>query len=409
MRFLPAEASAQIDRVLAAKTDNFVELVAISGLVPAIDFKYALLDGVDFRSCDLAGFDFTGTRFRNCDFSGARLGRAKFDDADFSGCNLTAAQDWHAWTTARASQVAGGMRKIVANSEAGEGRHEPTSPLTNPIWLGAQTSELLDRALTCDEIFLVYQPKISIRHEKVVGAEVLIRWDHPVHGAISPHEFMVAFESSNISDTLARWVLNRVIDDQQRLFGKGYRFPIFINLPAELLANANFIAEVISIAAESDAYIGFEITEAAVIAEPEKAMLNLRMLAEQGIKIAVDEYGAGLSSLAYLKQLPVCELKIDRMFVAQLTSSNRDPLIVRSTIDLAHALELEVTADGVETPAALSLLAVMGCDTVQGYLISRPLPVEGFIRFLDESAHKVLNIGRSNAIRPGAFWSKTEY
>src|SRR3569623_1034589 len=119
-------------------------------------------------------------------------------------------------------------------------------------------------------------------------------------------------------------------------------------------------------------------------------------------EIAIDDYGAGLSSLAYLKQLPARELKIDKMFVLQLTSSNRDPLIVRSTIDLAHALEMEVTAEGVETPAALALLSVMGCDMIQGYLISRPLEIEAFRHYMRDHKDAALVDTARATFRAGA-------
>jgi EAL domain-containing protein (putative c-di-GMP-specific phosphodiesterase class I) len=137
----------------------------------------------------------------------------------------------------------------------------------------------------------------------------------------------------------------------------------------------------------SGARLGFEITETSVIRDPESAIRNLQIFADIGIVIAIDDYGAGLSSLAYLKQLPASELKIDKLFVTQLTSSNRDPLIVRSTIDLAHALEMEVVAEGVETPAAMALLSVMGCDMVQGFLISRPIGLDALLPFLAEERH----------------------
>ena len=143
----------------------------------------------------------------------------------------------------------------------------------------------------------------------------------------------------------------------------------------------------------------------AVIRDPQSAIANLQIFADQGITIAIDDYGAGLSSLAYLKQLPARELKIDKMFVLQLTSSNRDPLIVRSTIDLAHALEMEVTAEGVETQAAMALLSVMGCDMVQGYLISRPVSIEAFRQFLRDDPLRALENGRQPMFqRPSTFW-----
>ena len=136
-----------------------------------------------------------------------------------------------------------------------------------------------------------------------------------------------------------------------------------------------------------------------------RAIANLQILADQGIVIAIDDYGAGLSSLAYLKQLPARELKIDKMFVLQLTSSNRDPLIVRSTIDLAHALDMEVTAEGVETQAAMALLSVMGCDMIQGYLISRPVSIDAFRRFLHDYRERPAEDPRKSMFqRSAAFW-----
>ena len=117
-----------------------------------------------------------------------------------------------------------------------------------------------------------------------------------------------------------------------------------------------------------------EITETAVISHPDVALRNLRAFADAGIGVAIDDYGSGLSSLAYLKMLPAGELKIDKAFILGLTSSHRDPLIVRSTIDLAHALEMEVTAEGVDDPTALALLQVMGCDRVQGFHIGQARP-----------------------------------
>jgi EAL domain-containing protein (putative c-di-GMP-specific phosphodiesterase class I) len=134
---------------------------------------------------------------------------------------------------------------------------------------------------------------------------------------------------------------------------------------------------------------------------------HLRLVADHGIVIAIDDYGAGLSSLAYLKQIPASELKIDRMFVDQLSSSNRDPLIVRSTIDLAHALEMEVTAKGVETAAALGLLNVMGCDMVQGFLISRPLDIEKLRIFLGEEQNIPAQLNNPVFTRLATAWKRS--
>ncbi|GAA4779844.1 hypothetical protein GCM10023219_29720 [Stakelama sediminis] len=246
----------------------------------------------------------------------------------------------------------------------------------------------LPRAIADGELFLQYQPKVHLRRQEIVSAEALIRWQHPVRGVVLPGEFIAAAEAVGAIAPLTLWTLKQTISDQRLLADKGFDLPIFINISAMLLADTHFVQEAIGILKDSNAKIGFEITETAVIRDPEIALRHLQQFADMGVPIAIDDYGAGLSSLAYMKQLPASELKIDKGFVTQLTSSNRDPLIVRSTIDLAHAMEMEVVAEGVETPAAMALLSVMGCDMVQGYLISRPLGMEAFLHFLENDGHR---------------------
>ncbi|GAA3717169.1 hypothetical protein GCM10022268_26920 [Sphingomonas cynarae] len=236
------------------------------------------------------------------------------------------------------------------------------------------------------ELFLHYQPKVHLRRNRVESVEALIRWRHPVRGLIMPGEFIgIAEESRDIID-LTVWTIQQVIRDQRALAREGHDVTAFINISGSLLSDARFVRRACALVKSSGARIGFEITETAVIREPEIAIAHLHEFAAIGIDIAIDDYGAGLSSLAYLKKLPARELKIDKLFVTQLTSSNRDPLIVRSTIDLAHALEMEVVAEGVETPAALALLTVMGCDIAQGYFISRPIDLSALLDFLGSNA-----------------------
>ncbi|MCW3845633.1 GGDEF domain-containing phosphodiesterase [Sphingomonas sp. LB-2] len=266
----------------------------------------------------------------------------------------------------------------------------------------------LPRAMAEGEMFLQYQPKVHVRRQEIASAEALIRWQHPVRGLILPSDFISVAEQAGEIGALTLWTLKQVIADQKTLAGDGHDLALFINISGLLLADAAFVAEACTIIrANPDAKIGFEITETAVIRDPESAIRHLNVFADIGVTLAIDDYGAGLSSLAYLKQLPASELKIDKMFVMQLTSSNRDPLIVRSTIDLAHALEMEVTAEGVETPSALALLSVMGCDMVQGFLISRPLGFEAFRNFLtDEAASVTGGSIQSSFIRPESFWKR---
>ena len=266
----------------------------------------------------------------------------------------------------------------------------------------------LPRAVRNGEMFLQYQPKVHVRRQQIASAEALVRWQHPVRGLILPGDFISVAEEAGEIGALTLWTLRQVIADQKRLAADGHDLCLFLNISGMLLADAGFVAEACAIVrANRDAKLGFEITETAVIRDPESAIRHLQQFADIGIQLAIDDYGAGLSSLAYLKQLPATELKIDKMFVTQLTSSNRDPLIVRSTIDLAHALEMEVTAEGVEAPSALALLSVMGCDMVQGFLISRPLGFDAFRKFIAEGGHVATTVSpQSPFIRPERFWKR---
>lgn len=231
----------------------------------------------------------------------------------------------------------------------------------------------LRAAIKRDELFLQYQPKAHLRRRELVSLEALVRWQHPNRGLVLPGAFIPLAEETGEIEALTLWTLDAVIAEQRALAQDGFDLPIFINMSGQLLADADFVATATRKVRDSGARIGIEITETSVIRDSDSAIRHLKTYADEGISIAIDDYGAGLSSLAYLKQLPASELKIDKMFITQLSSSQRDPLIVRSTIDLAHALEMEVTAEGVEAPAAMALLTVMGCDMAQGYLISRPV------------------------------------
>lgn len=265
----------------------------------------------------------------------------------------------------------------------------------------------LSGAIENGEIFLQYQPKVHLRRQEIVSVEALVRWQHPQRGLIMPGDFISLAEEGRKIGALTLWTIRKVIADQQLLAAAGFDIPIFVNISGMLLADADFVDQVCAMVRGVATKIGFEITETAVIKDPECAIRHLHTFAEIGVTLAIDDYGAGLSSLAYLKQLPARELKIDKMFVLELTSSNRDPLIVRSTIDLAHALDMEVTAEGVETPAALALLSVMGCDMAQGFLISRPIVMDALIQFLHDDRHlAAMHTMRPTFGRPEAFWKR---
>ena len=288
-----------------------------------------------------------------------------------------------------ASSAAGDIDDVLLVEQAeraliaARGAERPVAAVVDDDRIGRE----LKQAVARDELFLQYQPKLHLRRQEIVSIEALIRWSHPRNGLVLPNDFIPAAERTGDIRPLTLWTIRQVIADQRTLTRNGYPLPVFINMAGALLSDAAFVDEVIAIIGDSGARLGIEITETSVIHDPEGAIRHLNRLAEIGVAITIDDYGAGLSSLAYLKQLPARELKIDKLFVTDLTSSHRDPLIVRSTIDLAHALDMEVVAEGVETPASLALLSVMGCDMVQGYLISRPLALEALLAFLREEQH----------------------
>lgn len=245
-----------------------------------------------------------------------------------------------------------------------------------------------------------YQPKMRLRTNVIDSAEALIRWDHPKFGQIPIEHFVRLVEETGAIRRLSEWVIARAVMDCATLAACGHHLTIWVNLSGLLLADGAFTQHALGLIEGHQGSIGFEITETAVIGDPVRAMANLDAFRAAGVKIAIDDYGSGLSSLAYLKQLPAQELKIDRMFIRELVDSHRDPLLVRSSIDLAHALDMEVTAEGVDDPMALALLRTMGCDLVQGYLLSPALPLGSFTAMLSDHDR----LARLTSVNTQAHW-----
>ncbi len=252
------------------------------------------------------------------------------------------------------------------------------------------------------ELTLYYQPKLHSRLDRITSAEALLRWDHPRWGRIPTEKFIALAEDTGSIRELTEWVLAEAIRGQDVMRSAGHDLEVHINISGTLLHDDVFAHAALAVASTATGNLGFEITETAVIEEPESALANLHAFSKAGIKIAIDDYGSGLSSLAYLKQLPAQELKIDRMFISGLIDSHKDPLLVRSSIDLAHALEMEVTAEGVDDAMSLSLLRVMGCDLLQGYLIAPPLPLPEFLDLLADKVHLQSLVGPPAS---GSAWS----
>ena len=243
-------------------------------------------------------------------------------------------------------------------------------------------SEIFD-GIAAGDVTLHHQPKFDIRAGKITGAEVLTRWRHPSRGMIPPDLFIGMAEETGHIHALTDWALRQAIDDQARLRAAGHDLPLSVNISGRLLSDESFAETSLAMVEQARARLCFEITETAVIDDPEIALRVVDRFANAGVTVSIDDYGSGLSSLAYLKKIRAEELKIDKAFVMSATDSQRDALLVKSTIDLAHGLGMKVTAEGVETPAALALLSGMGCDRAQGYLIGRPAPLATLLEALE--------------------------
>jgi EAL domain-containing protein (putative c-di-GMP-specific phosphodiesterase class I) len=233
----------------------------------------------------------------------------------------------------------------------------------------------LRRGLELGEVALHHQPKLDLRKGEVTGVECLLRWTHPTRGAVAPDAFIPLAEETGLIGALTEWVLARALDDHRRYAEAGHDIRMAVNVSARSLINPGFadaVAAALRDRGVAPERLTLEITETAVMDRPDVAFATLERLKSLGVILAIDDYGTGLSSLAYLKRLPVHELKIDKSFVLNLSKDKNDAVLVRSTIELGHSLGLKVVAEGVENQASLELLALFGCDYAQGFHIGRP-------------------------------------
>jgi len=243
----------------------------------------------------------------------------------------------------------------------------------------------LRRAVDRDELELYYQPKLDIASAGVSAVEALIRWHHPQRGVIPPYKFIPFAEQTGYIKVLSRWVLEKAIRQAGEWRRRGIELRISVNLSTKDLINRElpeFLVSLLSRYAVPANAICIEITESGFMEDPAHVQKVLHRLSALGIPLSIDDYGTGYSSLTYLMQLPVSELKIDRSFVATVSTDADLATVVRSTIELGHSLGLKVVAEGVEDPESLRLLTELHCDSVQGYLISPPLPPEHFETWL---------------------------
>jgi diguanylate cyclase (GGDEF)-like protein len=235
----------------------------------------------------------------------------------------------------------------------------------------------LDEAIRSGQLAVHYQPIVSLAGRRVHAVEALARWTHPEYGAIFPEEFVPIAEMGDQIRHLTLHVLMESVYQWHAWRREGLRTSIAVNLSTRVLVDAGLVAEIRRILTGYDMppeCVHFEITESAMMADPARAIANVQALHDLGVGFSVDDFGTGFSSLTYLQQLQLVSLKIDRSFVTHMMTSERDASIVRSTVQLAHALGLASVAEGVESQAVLDAITAMGCDLAQGYFIAGPQP-----------------------------------
>jgi diguanylate cyclase len=249
----------------------------------------------------------------------------------------------------------------------------------------------LDAAIGEGEITVAYQPKLHIASGAVVGVEALVRWRHPVRGFMSPDLFIPLAERSGRIAGLTLHVLERTLADLRGWDAGGIRIGAAVNISAKLLDDAEFLdaaGQAIAAGGIDPRRLTLEVTESAAMHDPAGAVRALQALKALGVAVSMDDYGTGLSTLSYLKTLPLDELKLDRSFVQFAHQNRSDAVMVRSTVDLAHELGLKVVAEGVEDEGCLDYLRSIGCDIAQGYLIGRPMPADDLLALVAAGERK---------------------
>lgn len=249
-----------------------------------------------------------------------------------------------------------------------------------------------------DQLDVYYQPKISLKDGEMCGLEALLRWRHPTLGEIDPDSFIPVAERAGVMRQITLWVLRHTIEQMQRWQDQGFPLHVAVNLSVRNLGDENLpqdIKKILEAYSIPSSRITLEVTESGMMVNPRLAQEILNKLNALGLQSSIDDFGSGYSSLAYLKSLPATEIKIDKSFVLNMTHDESDAVIVHSTIALAHNMGYRVVAEGVETAEILELLQVLGCDVAQGFYLSRAMPAEQVLSWVQQHNQNHLRYARA--------------
>lgn len=247
----------------------------------------------------------------------------------------------------------------------------------------------LRHAILGRELFLDYQPKINLKTGRITGAEALVRWQHPYHGRTFPSQFIAFAEQTKLIQPLTLWVIKSALNQCKSWYEAGLELSVAVNLSAQNLQDPDLpekIVRLIDACKVAPEWLEMEVTEKAILADPARAIESLTLLSQVGVRVSVDNFRSDLSSLGYLKKLPVSEIKIDRSFVKNIREDHLQAVMVGSTIALAHYLGITVVAGGVENQETWNHLMTLGCDAAQGYYMSPPVSSTKLTRWLGQTA-----------------------
>jgi len=259
----------------------------------------------------------------------------------------------------------------------------------------------LKEAVDSGQLELHYQPKLDLVKNKYTSVESLVRWIHPRFGFIPPDEFIGYAEQTGVIKYLTRWVIETALAQARSWRDSGYDIRVAVNISAIDLGDRDFPVYVLKYLEDYQlpaSSLTLEITESAVMRDVNQAMSTLQFLSDKGLRLSIDDYGQGYSSMAQLKRMPVEELKIDKAFVLNLTQDSDDFSIVKSTVELAHNMGLQVVAEGVENVESLEILSDLSCEYAQGFHLSRPLNIEKFAEWIENNRDNLVVAGQAGPV-----------